>query len=64
MSPGANLGEPCNEMRCALIRQPSEQKCFCRPRERRSIRLVHPGFAHARPAGEVVRTCFMIFAFS
>jgi hypothetical protein len=46
-------------MRCALIRQLSEQNRFCRPLERRSTVLVHREFAQARLAAGAVKRRFM-----
>jgi hypothetical protein len=46
-------------MRCALIRQLSEQNRFCRPLERRSMVFVHPEFAQARLAAGAVKRRFM-----
>jgi len=57
--PGTKFGAACNEMRCALIRQLSEQNRFCRPLERRSTVLVHPEFAQARLAAGAVKRRFM-----
>jgi hypothetical protein len=59
VSPGTKFGAACNEMRCALIRQLSEQNRFCRPLERRSMVLVHPEFAQARLAAGAVKRRFM-----
>jgi hypothetical protein len=59
VSPGTKFAAVCNEMRCALIRQLSEQYRLCRPLERRSTVLVHPEFAQARLAAGAVKHRFM-----
>jgi hypothetical protein len=40
-------------MRCALIRQSSEQNRFCRPRDLRSTVLVHPCLAQTKSEFEI-----------
>jgi hypothetical protein len=57
--PGTKFGAACNEMRCALIRQLSEQNRFCRPLERRSMVFVHPEFAQARLAAGAIKRRFI-----
>jgi hypothetical protein len=59
VSPRTKFGAACNEMRCALIRQLSEQNRFCRPLERRSMVFVHPEFAQARLAAGAIKRRFI-----
>src|SRR5262245_51147952 len=65
VAPGTKLGACCNEMRCALIRQSSEQKRRCRPRVQQVIlgdhalsilNQINQQIENLRPDGDLLGT--------